>query len=241
MFKDRFRFCLTLALLSTGTSAGAASFECKAARSKVETMICQDSGLSTLDEQLNEVYAQFRTTGRGRSEKSTQIAWLDIRESCQDQACLRRAYEARIAELQARLASNSPFVGFWKKVYPCDGAVGIYEDRCKRGERDVFTLDIAIHRNRVCVSHTATGLLGNRVDGGLDAQPSMTGKIKDKVATVRFRSRWGGAGTASMRVEAGKLHWKVLAKNKGESGIPDEGVLVRVPAGPYHRLTHCQE
>jgi hypothetical protein len=43
-----------------------------------------------------------------------------------------------------------------------------------------------------------------------------------------------------LRVEGNALHWKVSAKDKGESGIPDEEVLPRIPAGPYDRMPECR-
>lgn len=70
-------------------------------------------------------------------------------------------------------------------------------------------------------------------------QPSITGKTDGKVATVRFRSSWDGAGTAILRAEGNLLHWKVNAKDGGESWIPDEAVLQRVPAAPYNRMPEC--
>jgi uncharacterized protein len=240
MSKHLFHILLTLLLSFIGTIANATSFDCKLAQSKVETMICADSGVSKLDEQLSAVYAQFRKTSSDETvEKVMQLAWLKTRNTCEDQACLRRAFEARIAELRARSASASPIVGIWKKEYSCVEATGIFEERCKKGERDVFELAIQVNGAHVCIIHMATAGLGNRVDEVEDLQPSMTGKVNGNVATVRFRSAWGGTGTAMLRVEGNSLHWKVNAKNKGESWIPDEAVLPRIPAGPYDRMPEC--
>jgi len=44
------------------SNAYTASFNCKAAAGMVETTICSDSTLSTLDEQLGAVYAQMHKT-----------------------------------------------------------------------------------------------------------------------------------------------------------------------------------
>jgi glucose/arabinose dehydrogenase len=92
-----------IALLGlTGAGAGAASFDCKRARGQVETAICADAGLSALDEQLAAAYARALQASPG--EKAAQLAWLRTRNACADAACLRQAYGARIAELQARPA-----------------------------------------------------------------------------------------------------------------------------------------
>lgn len=100
-------FLTLLGLISAG--AGAASFDCKRARGPVETTICADSGLSTLDEQLAAAYARALKADTG--EKATQLAWLKTRNACADAACLRQAYTARIAALQARIAGPAAGAG----------------------------------------------------------------------------------------------------------------------------------
>lgn len=83
-------------------TAGAASFDCKLARSKAETMICTDAGLSKLDEQLGLAYARsLKTAIDPQTEKAKQLAWLKTRNACADAACLHDAYTTRIAALQA--------------------------------------------------------------------------------------------------------------------------------------------
>jgi uncharacterized protein len=238
--KRLFHILLTLLPALVGTAAEAAGFDCTLAQGKVETMICADSSVSKLDEQLNAIYVQFRkTSGSEKAEKALQIAWLKNRDNCDDLTCLQRVYAARIAELQARSASASPLVGIWKKEYSCAEATGIYEERCQHGEHDVFELAIQVNGDRICVAHFATGQLGNRVDNFEGFEPSMTGKVSGKAATVRFQSARGGTGTALLRAEGNTLHWKVSAKDKGESWIPDTEALQRVPAGRSSHLPKC--
>jgi uncharacterized protein YecT (DUF1311 family) len=134
---------ILLALLPglSSTIASAASFDCKLAHDKVETLICADEGVSKLDEQLEAVYAPFRKTSHHESlEKPTQLAWIKIRNSCADLACVRHAYESRISELRARSISASPIVGFWKTEYACGPAPGVYAEQCRQGGHDVFQL-----------------------------------------------------------------------------------------------------
>lgn len=231
---------LTLVLSFIATTANAASFDCKLAQGKVETMICADSGISKLDEQLDSAYAHIRKTSSDeQAEKAMQRTWLKERNTCMDLACLQHAYASRIAELQARLASANLLVGIWKKEFSCDQLSGIYEERCKQGERDKFQLSIVVEGKRVCALHVVWANMGNRVDEVEDLQPSMTGKTHGNTATVRFSSTWGGTGTATLRVQGNSLHWKVTGKNKGESGIPDEAVLQRIPAVAYDRVPEC--
>ena len=241
MYKRFFLFSLTLFLMSIGTTASAASFDCKLARGRIDTMICADSVLSSLDEQLAAAYAPFQTGANGgNSEKDIQLAWLKTRNTCADRACVQRSYESRIAELRARAGGTAPFVGFWKKEYACDQATGTYRDMCMGGARDVFELAIAVNGDHVCIIHMATAQLGNRVDEADGLAPSMTGKVDGTGATVRFHSSFGGTGTALLRVEGNVLRWKVSAKDDEESWIPDEAVLSRVPAGASDRTPECK-
>lgn len=231
---------LALVLSFIGTTANAASYDCKLAQGKVETMICADSGISKLDEQLDSAYIRIRkTSSHEQAEKAMQRAWLKERNTCTDLACLQHAYTSRIAELWARLASTSLLVGIWKKEFSCDQLSGVYEERCKQGERDKFQLSIVVEGNRVCALHVVWANMGNRVDEVEDLQPSMTGTTNGNTATVRFGSAWGGTGTATLRVQGNSLHWKVTGKDKGESGIPDDAVLQRIPAAAYDRMPKC--
>lgn len=240
MFKLLFLVLSTLLLSFINTAASAASFDCKLAHAAVETMICTDSAVSKLDEQLNAIYAQFRKApGDQKAEKAIQLSWLKTRNACKDLECLQRSYATRIDELRARSANANPFVGFWEKEFPCAGATGLYEEKCKQGERDVFRLAIQVIGDRVCIIHMATAHLGNRVDEVEDLTPSMEGKAKGNVATVRFLSSWGGTGTAALRIKGNTLSWNVSTKDGGESWIPDDALLQRIPAGTYDRIPEC--
>lgn len=235
-----FKAIFTLVLSFIAAAANAASYDCKRAQGKVETMICADSGISKLDEQLDSNYMHIReTSGDEQAEKAMQHGWLKQRNTCADFACLQHVYTSRIAELRARMASASPLVGIWKKEFSCDQLSGIYEERCKQGERDKFQLSIVVEGNGVCALHIVWANMGNRVDEVEDLQPSMAGKTDGNTATVRFTSTWGGTGTATLRVQGNSLHWNVTGKDKGESGIPDEAVLLRIPAGAYDRMPEC--
>jgi uncharacterized protein len=203
-------------------------------------MICADRGLSKFDEQLDAAYKQMRKMSSDeRAEKKMQLAWLKGRDTCADSACLQRAYASRIAELRARSASPSPLAGIWIKESSCDQLSGLYEERCKQGERDKFQLSIVVDGAHVCALHVVWANTGNRVDEVENLQPSMTGKTDGNTATVRFSSTWGGTGTAILRAQGNSLHWKVSVKDKGESWIPDEAVLQRIPAAPNDRMPEC--
>ncbi len=231
---------LILLIGVVGTAASAASFDCKLAQGRVEVQVCADSGLARRDEELAAVYTSFlKATSDRKSEKAMQLAWLRIRDACEDAECIQRTYDARIAELQARIASASPIVGYWKIEHSCAGATGVYGERCKKGERDVFTLAIQMDGDRVCVAHLATAQLHNRVDGSDDFEMSMEGNARGGMASVRYRSGWGGTGTATLRVDRNTPRWKVETTDEGRSWIPDAAELRRVPARGHDSLPKC--
>ncbi|RZA16819.1 MAG: DUF1311 domain-containing protein, partial [Proteobacteria bacterium] len=167
--------------------ANGASFDCRRAQSKLESMICADSDISKLDEQLNFAYTHVRTMSRDdKTEIAMQRSWLKARNTCADRVCLQRMYTSRIAEMRARSASNSPLVGIWEKAFYCEQLSGIYEERCKQGERDKFQLSIVVEGSHVCALHVVWANMGNRVDEMEGVQPSMTGKTDGDTATVSF-------------------------------------------------------
>ncbi|WLQ16604.1 lysozyme inhibitor LprI family protein [Hahella aquimaris] len=84
-------------LFFDGAICAAASFDCAQAASSVETLICEDENLSSLDEQLAAAYKQARELQFGKEIKFSQTLWLkETRNACADVECLRNAYERRI-------------------------------------------------------------------------------------------------------------------------------------------------
>ncbi len=98
------------ALAVTADPASAASFDCAKASTAIETTICGDAELSRLDEALGAAYAAARTASdQPKVLRSRQRAWLrDVRDACTDAACLKAAYAARVAELEALSATPDP-------------------------------------------------------------------------------------------------------------------------------------
>lgn len=93
------------------------SFDCAKASTRTEKMICADGELSGLDGELARAYrGALAKTDSAASLKTEQHAWLtNQRNKCFDVACLREAYEKRLAglkELATRPTppSGSPFV-----------------------------------------------------------------------------------------------------------------------------------
>lgn len=90
-----------LALFLLAAPVHAASFDCAQAGTEIEHVICGDAELSALDELLGDRYVRALAKAEDPAAvKIEQRAWLrDTRNACADAACLKPAYEARIAEL----------------------------------------------------------------------------------------------------------------------------------------------
>ena len=80
----------------------AAGFDCKRATTSVEKRICADAELSRLDESLNNAYLQALERGLFRAQTiKSQKQWLKTeRNACKDGKCLKKAYRARIKQLE---------------------------------------------------------------------------------------------------------------------------------------------
>jgi uncharacterized protein YjbI with pentapeptide repeats/uncharacterized protein YecT (DUF1311 family) len=82
--------------------ADRASFDCAAAGTRVERMICAEGAYSLrqLDRELAAVYR--RAVAADPSVAASQRAWLAERDRCADSICLERAYAARAGALVGR-------------------------------------------------------------------------------------------------------------------------------------------
>lgn len=82
----------------------AASFDCAAAHTASEVMICKNAELSTLDSQLQVAYQAARAAAAPASQETLlteQRHWvLYVRDVCLDKACFVQTYKARIELLQ---------------------------------------------------------------------------------------------------------------------------------------------
>lgn len=108
--KNRWLWLSALVLVSGSTWAQGPAFKCdKVEAESVEALICQDAGLSALDQQLAQVYAEASKKAVNEHPatlKAEQRGWIKGRDDCwksQDQKlCVSDSYHQRIVELQAR-------------------------------------------------------------------------------------------------------------------------------------------
>ncbi len=78
------------------------SFDCAKAQTRVEKLICSDTGLRELDEHLGRYYEAGRAAVERAASclQSDQAQWLKtIRNQCADASCLKAAYLDRLASL----------------------------------------------------------------------------------------------------------------------------------------------
>jgi uncharacterized protein len=109
----RFNFqALIIASLMAGCScAHAASFDCGKARSPIEKLICADSKLSSMDEQLNVAFKDaVSRSGAKPVLVAWQRRWLKSFEltQCKDAKCLQVEFSKRTSLLQSVAPSTDP-------------------------------------------------------------------------------------------------------------------------------------
>lgn len=95
-----YKLLLTIVLFST--TAHAASFNCDQASTKVEKLICSNTQISKLDEELSSAYKNaLAKENNSQQLKNEQRAWIKKRNSCIDSECLIIEYKRRISELRS--------------------------------------------------------------------------------------------------------------------------------------------
>lgn len=105
-----------LLALALPVAAQAASFDCGRARAPDEKAVCADRPLNDKDVRMSVLYEVNKRTlamgGRG-ALMDAQQRWLRDRRSCAaNRACLTRAYDRRLGELERgleRIYRNGPF------------------------------------------------------------------------------------------------------------------------------------
>jgi uncharacterized protein len=107
MFKEKIMFtfvrvvCLASLAMFVST-AQAVSFDCQKAKTFIEKAVCQDPALSDLDDELGALYQSAidnSSTPAANALKKQQLQWLKQRDTCQTNACVKKAYQKRIIDL----------------------------------------------------------------------------------------------------------------------------------------------
>lgn len=100
-----------MAMVAAGIApAGATSFDCKKAKTKIEKLICETPEISKADDELGALFKQavkaVGATGKlsVKSLREAQSLWMSrFRNDCPDAACVLAAYQKRILELRATI------------------------------------------------------------------------------------------------------------------------------------------
>lgn len=92
------------------STAYAASFDCTKATSDVERMVCSDHKLNRLDDFLSQNFNIAMNSEMPESVKSdirkTQGEWIERRDSCTDEQCVKNMYSRRIDYLWNKCFEN---------------------------------------------------------------------------------------------------------------------------------------
>ena len=77
--------------------AEAASFNCEIAKSNIEKLICSNPEISSLDENLSKSYIDAKSKAQKPDFLTKdQIEWLERRNKCKDELCLKNEYKSRV-------------------------------------------------------------------------------------------------------------------------------------------------
>lgn len=79
------------------------SFDCRRARSRVEQLVCSDTGLARRDRAMSAVFYEALATGDGATRarlRTSRERFLRFRDRCPDAYCVAQAYDDRVAEIR---------------------------------------------------------------------------------------------------------------------------------------------
>lgn len=118
--RGKLRWCtgLLIALLSLclAVKVQGASFDCEKAGTEVEKLICADSELSKLDEEMGKTYAEaLKEFSVPEALKLRQRQWFKRRDACVDRGlpkyimqCVKEIYQQRLAEIKGLMKFDQP-------------------------------------------------------------------------------------------------------------------------------------
>jgi len=134
-----------MALAAASTFAYAASFDCGKGVTPVEKSICAETGLSRLDEELNQAFHDARLNESTRASViAQQKIWLkEVRDKCGSVQCLIDAYVHRIdAVKRGSFAARATGVtGSWEYHGPAES--GAWLMTVQSAHQVHFQLEIA--------------------------------------------------------------------------------------------------
>lgn len=126
--------------------ATAASFDCAKASTRTEKLICSSHDLSNSDNELDSAYKKALDKFRGSNQQLNlqleQQRWLsDVRDACQDEACLKEAYSIRVISLKG------PALGVWE-----ENPIGSFELITNRAHVEAIKSDFQSTMDRLGIN-----------------------------------------------------------------------------------------
>ncbi|MEA2029493.1 MAG: lysozyme inhibitor LprI family protein [Campylobacterota bacterium] len=114
-------FKIALLSIIIVSSSYAASFDCRKASTQVEHLICGDSELSYLDEELLRAYKNALKKSDPNRVKSQQRRWLKYtRNDCTTLSCLKDVYKLQIDRLNGSTLRVQRSRSKWAGEYKMD-------------------------------------------------------------------------------------------------------------------------
>jgi uncharacterized protein len=84
------------------------SYDCtKTTEGSVERSVCTNEHLAKLDKELSSIYSSFYYVTK--EIKSDQRVWMKQKNQCKNTACIQKAYESRITDLNSSLNNEKTF------------------------------------------------------------------------------------------------------------------------------------
>jgi uncharacterized protein len=158
-------------------AAGAASFDCKAAASRIEKLVCGDPSLDSFDSQLQGAYqGALDRSNHPAGVTERQRAWLKARDACADVTCLTKAYQQQIAALSK--LTDEPAICSGSTTPEVEGCAAEYSHRADKE----LARYVAAARKRLTEETKA----GAGTGGGTVAH-TLTGFDAAQAAWVSFR------------------------------------------------------
>jgi uncharacterized protein len=179
----RFKFVVWAVLCAVALGAGevtpasAASFDCAKAATAVEKSICENEGLSQLDEMMTGAYkAQLAAHPNDPSIRNAQATWLQERNTCADDYCLLMAYLDRLKVLERGGPAASQSRSTADAVAKCMASIERYQRAfamsyaakiCSiRGDRHMVVFDNA--RRAIFNGPACQAIAPKDIEAGLD-------------------------------------------------------------------------
>ena len=207
------------ALALFGTPAHAASFDCRAATTQVERLICTESRLSEGDERVALAYrAALQSAARPDDVRADQRQWVRILGACRNSACVASAQDMRLAQLGGDPDTPPP---------------------ARVGE----TIAVGGHVSITITAVSGIGTRASAIDASMterDAAAACHGYVGEPVPTRKCIADWmkEGGGTANVAYRAdcvtglfsvGQSRAALLGRNAAASGgdVEEPAYLVR--------------